>query len=438
VRKAFLGVAKDAYPVLREFRSMNPNFMAGLMTGLLCLAQGEAAALSLDEALSRVARAPEILSSRADEAAATELSKAAGQLPDPRLVLSVDDFMLEGERQHRFDASKRMIGIMQTVPAASRREAERRKAAASTEASMRVRETAQLAARREVSLLWLKLYFLARKEALLRANADEIQRRQAATTAMLAGGGGAEMALEALFDRQKLDDALDLLRRDQQLARVRLARWIGPLPPDETVTDPLPAWALDAPRIAPDADVADADDEPEAELRASRSRIGVAEAEMLMALAERDLDWNMEVGIGQDAMGKAMMMAKVGVSLPVFPASRQDPRIAAARARLVGIEAGHALRKAEFTRQRAELLAEDDALGAMLRRLVQETLPLLDRGIALAEAAFSGGRGSAAALVLAREKRLAARIRAVDLEAERAATRARLYFLQERGGAHHD
>ncbi|MDR1062839.1 MAG: TolC family protein [Azoarcus sp.] len=417
---------------------MNPNCMAGLMAGLICLAHGEATALSLDEALSRTAHAPEILSSLASEAAAEELSKAAGQLPDPRIVLSVDDFMLEGDMQYRFDGSKRMVGVMQAIPAASRRQAERQKAAAAYAGSARAREYTQLAARREVSLLWLKLYFLTQKAALLQASADEIRRRQAATTSMLAGGGEAGMALEALFDRQKLDDAFDLLRRDFQLVRARLTRWIGPLALAETATGALPAWARNTSVILPGtANVPEAD--TETELRASRSRIDIAEAELLLALADRDMNWNMEVGFGQDAMGKSMMMAKVGVSLPIFAGTRQNPRIAAARARLTGVEAEHTLRKAEFARQREELLAEETALSAMLLRLAQETLPLLDRGAALAEAAFSGGKGSAAALIQAREKQLAARMRAVDLEAERAATRARLYFLHRRSGEiYHD
>ncbi|MDR1661531.1 MAG: TolC family protein [Azoarcus sp.] len=416
---------------------MNLNRMTGIVAGLICLAQGEAAALSLDEALTRAARAPEVLSSLAGEAAAEELSKAAGQLPDPRLILSVDDFMLEGDERYRLGGSKRMAGVMQAIPAASRREAERRKAAAAREGGARAREYAQLAARREVSLLWLKLYFLTQKEALLKASADEIHHRQEATAAMLAGGGGAEMALEALVDRQSLDDALELLRRDFQLIRARLARWIGPLPPFETATGALPPWARNAPTPSVGA-AAGAEAEPETELRTSQARIGVAEAEWLLALADKDLDWNMEIGLGQDAMGNAMMMAKIGVSLPVFSASRQDPRIAAARAKLVGVEADHALRKAEFTRQREELLAEEAALGAMLLRLTQETLVLLDRGVALAEAAFSGGKGSAAALIKAREKRIAARMRALDLEAERVAARARLHFLQHRGETHHE
>ncbi|MDR2678602.1 MAG: TolC family protein, partial [Zoogloeaceae bacterium] len=181
---------------------MKLNCMAVFVTGLMCLAQGEATALSFDEALSRAARAPEILSGLAGEEAALAAARAAGQLPDPRLLLSVDDFMLEGELRHRFNGSKRMIGLMQEIPASAKREAEREQAKAVLEASAREREYAQLAVRREVSLLWLKLYFLREKEALLKASGAEIRLRQKTATAALAGGEGAEMAMGALIDRQ--------------------------------------------------------------------------------------------------------------------------------------------------------------------------------------------------------------------------------------------
>ncbi|MDR0736750.1 MAG: TolC family protein [Zoogloeaceae bacterium] len=420
---------------------MNLNRVAGLVASLICLVQGEALALSLDEAQSRAARAPEVLSGLAEEAAAEEWSKAAGQLPDPRLVLSVDDYMLEGDERYRVSGSKRMIGLMQEFPAASKREAERQTANAAREGSVRMREYAQLAAQREVSLLWLQLYFLTQKEALLNTNAEEINRRQAVTIAALSGGGGTDAALETLLDQRGLDDSFDLLRRDLQLVRARLTRWIGPLPSTEVATGTLPAWAQNAPEtrigMAADAETAQASD-PEIELRASQVRIQMAQAELQMAQADKDTDWSMEIGFGQDAMGNAMMMAKVGVSLPVFSGSRQNPRIAAARAQLAGIEAEHDLRKAEFTRQREELLAEEAAFSAMLRRLSEETLPLLSRGVALAEASFSGGKGSADMLIKAREKRIAAQLRALDLEAARAAVRARLYFLQQRGEIHHE
>jgi outer membrane protein TolC len=417
---------------------MNLNHLTSLIlvAGLICFTQGgEALALSLDEALSRAAHAPEVRSGLAEEEAAKAFSKAAGQLPDPRLVLSVDDFMLEGEARSRFSESKRMIGLMQEFPAASRRKAERQQAEAAQESSARMREYAQLSVRREVSLLWLQLHFLTRKEALLKASAAETSRRQRVSVAALEGGGGADMALGALIDRQMLDDRFDLLKRDFQLVRARLTRWIGPLPSSETASGALPAWAQNAPeRFVSALEAAD----PEIELRASRVRIRMAEAELQMAEAGKNPGWSVEIGVGQDSMGNAMMMAKVGIALPLFSASRQDPRIAAARSRLVGVEAEHALRKAEFNRQREELLAEEAALDAMLKRLTQETLPLLERGIALTEAAYSGGKGSAVGLIEAREKRIDAQMRALDLESERAAARARLHFLHERGETHHE
>ncbi|MDR2364765.1 MAG: TolC family protein [Zoogloeaceae bacterium] len=425
---------------------MNLNYVVGLAAGLACFAQEEALALSFDEAQSRAASAPEVLFGLANETAAAELSKAAGQLPDPRLVLSVDDLMREGDARYRLNDSKRMLGVMQEFPAASKREAERQKAAAARAESARMREYALLAARREVSLLWLELYFLTQKEALLQANADEIRRRQKTSVAALSGGGSPEAALGALLDQQRLDDSFDLLHRDLQLARARLARWIGPLAPAETASGALPVWAQNAPDAGadatvgsppaakPDAEITDA----AIELRASQARVQMAQAELQMAQADKDANWSMEIGFGQDAMGQSMMMAKVGFSLPVFASARQNPRIAAARSRLAGVEADHLLRKAEFTRQREELLAEEAALSAMLRRLAEETLPLLNRGIALAEAAFSGGKGSADMLIEARERQIAAQLRLLDLEAARAAARARLYFLQQRGETHHE
>jgi outer membrane protein TolC len=416
---------------------------AVLCTGFLC---GQAWALSLDEALLRAGNAPEVAASRAGVAASAETLKAAGQLPDPRIVLTLDELSLEGDSRYHLGDSKRMIGLMQSIPPASRREAQRRQAEAMLEADGRMHEFTRLTARQEASLAWIQLYFLTKKEALLRQQANEIQLRQKATTAALAGGGGADAALESLLDKQSLDDDFDLLRRDIRLAHARLARWIGPFPASEMATGDLPVW-LNTPANTNTAAIRrnteneseneSAQDE-EAELSASRARIGVANAELMMAESDKTPDWDVELGMGQDAMGKAMMMAKVNFSLPVFTSSRQNPRIAAARLNLEKTEAEHALRRVEFQRQREELLAEEAALNQRLNRLNGETLPLLERKVALNEAAFSGGRGSASAFILARENRLSTQIRALEFEAERCAVRARLYFLQQRGGDKND
>jgi outer membrane protein TolC len=391
-------------------------------------------ALTLDEALSRAEHAPEVLASKANEAALMELSKSAGQLPDPRFVVTVDDFMLEGAEKYR---STRMAGVMQEIPASSRRDAERRGADAVLREGERMREIARLAAAREVSLLWLKLYFLTRKEALLQTQSAEVQRRREAATAALAGGGKADAALESSLDKQMVEDDLDLLRRDLRVVRAGLARWVGKLDPNETASGELPEWVrnvkMETPPGQEETRVGN-DEDPEVELRASRARVGIAEAELDAARASKDLDWSVEFGLGRDAEGDAMSMAKIGISLPLFAGSRQNPRITAARLKLQAAEASHAAQRAEFMRQRRELLAEDAALGALLTRLNKETLPLLERRVALAEAALAGGRGASVDLVQLREKRLATRIRAIELEADRAAVRAKLHFLQQRSG----
>ena len=414
---------------------MKWNRMPGYHSAGLFLAltfSGQTLALSLDEALLRAEHAPEVLASKANEAALMELSKSAGQLPDPRFVVTVDDFMLEGMDKYR---STRMAGVMQEIPASSRRDAERRGADAVLREGERMREIARLVAAREVSLLWLKLYFLTRKEALLQTQSAEIQRRREAATAALAGGGKADAALESILDRQTVEDDLDLLRRDLRVVRAGLARWVGKLDPNETASGDLPQWVRNVEALPGQEETRVGNEEdPEVELRASRARVGIAEAELDAARASKDLDWSVEFGLGRDGEGDAMSMAKIGISLPLFAGSRQNPRITAARLKLQAAEANHAAQRAEFMRQRRELLAEDAALDALLTRLNKETLPVLERRVALAEAALSGGRGASVELVQLREKRLATQVRAIELEAERAAVRAKLHFLQRRAG----
>ena len=394
------------------------------------LADGDAWALGLEEALARADAAPEVVAARAGEAASQELLRAAGQLPDPRLVLTVDDLAIEGDSRYRVREAKRMVGLMQDFPAAKKRKAERQQAEAGLLADGRMREYVRLAARREAALAWIQLYFLTQKKSLLEKSAAEIRLRQRATTAALAGGNNvdsdADSALESLLDRQMLDDAFDMLNRDIRQARARLRR-VVPTEATPEATGELPAW-LKNPAVAAH-EFTDEFANNAAELNASQARVSMAEAELALAQADKDSDWSVEFGVGEDAMGKAMMMAKVNFSLPVFAGSRQNPRIAAAQKKLEQTEAEHQMRWAEFQRQREEGLAEEAALSLRLQRLSTETLPLLTRKIALAEAAYSGGRSSAAALILAREKHLDTRIQIIDLEAERAAVRANLHFL---------
>jgi hypothetical protein len=208
-------------------------------------------------------------------------------------------------------------------------------------------------------------------------------------------------------------------------------------PETETAAGDLPAWLAQTPSAlsggeththAPGSDAA-----IPAELRASQARVRVTRTELALAEADTAPDWSVELGVGQDAMGNGMVMAKIGISLPLFGATRQAPQIAAARRMVEKSDAEHAMLRAEFLRQEAGFEAEKAALAARLHRLEQETLPLLARKAALAEAALEAGRGSAAALIMAREKRLAGEGDVIDLAGELAAVLVRLHYLRHRG-----
>lgn len=417
---------------IREIPSIMRSWkLLWLVLGGWC---GGAAALTFDEALQRAGQAPDIVAGSAERAALAEVRVAAGRLPDPRLQLALDDFSTDGEGRYRLSDAKRMVSLMQEIPAAAKRDAQIRQAEAALDASGREQEFVRLAIRRETSLAWVRLYFLGQKRAVLEQQALELRRRQDTTRTALAAGGAADEALEALIDEQDLRDAFDTLARDIRLARANLARWTGAFPQSETATGSLPAW-LEKPAAGVEKS-GDTEDENAAiptELRASQARIRMAQAEVAMAEADTASDWSVEFGVGQDAMGNGMVMAKVGISLPLFGATRQAPKIAAARRMLEKSDAEHAMRRAEFLRQQAELEAEEAALEARLRRLESETLPLIAHKIALAEAAFSAGQGSAAALIMAREKRLAAQGDAIELAGERALVRVKLHYLLHRG-----
>jgi len=388
-----------------------------------CAASTPARALSLEQALdAALARAPELNASAAATSAARALTKSAGALPDPRLAVWVDDLPTGGDDAYRVDRAKRMFSLMQEVPSGARREAERRIADARLQGSEAQARNARIAVRRETTLAWLNLHFLARKTELLAAQREEIQRSEATSVAAIKGGGAPAAALLARLERAQLEDAQDELLRDTALARAGLARWTGSGPAQEPASGALPPWLTRTSSAEEDLD-----QQPEVHL--ASTQLGEARGELGLSEASRRPDWGVELGVGQDAMSQGVAMLKFTVTLPVFTGSRQDPQVAAAQAAVLKSEAEREARVADFRRETESLHAEETALDAQLRRLSDETLPLLDQQIALALAALRGGKDNSAAVLDARKSRLTAQLRGVDLESRLAATRARLHFL---------
>ncbi|WP_432720077.1 TolC family protein [Jeongeupia wiesaeckerbachi] len=401
---------------------MSPLFVLAATFGAASVG---AHALTLDEALAATGTAPDIAASAAATSAAQSLTRSAGALPDPKLSVWVDDLQTSGPDAYRVGDAKRMVSLMQEVPNGDLRDAERQIAGAQLQTSEAQARYAQLNARRETTLAWLALHYLDRKLDVLAAQDADNRHSQQAGVAALKGGASADAALAARLERDQLDDSRDDIERDRARARAQLARWVGPELAAQPVTGGLPAW-LTAARAQAD-DIAE-----QPEIRAAATQVGAAQAELALARAAKKPNWGVEVGWGYDAMDQGMAMVKFSFDLPVFAASRQDPKIAAALANVQKSDAERQARMAGYRQQIDELRAERMATLAQVDRLKTRTLPLIDQQVELALAGMKSGKGSDSVLG-ARKARLAAQMRAIELESQLANADTRLYFLT---GAH--
>src|SRR2546425_11027874 len=198
---------------------------------------------------------PRLIASGAALAAARELVPRAGELPDPKLRIGVDNLPVNGADRFRYDAdfmTMRKIGVMQDFPNGEKRRLREERAALEREV-----ETANLGAqraglRREIALAWLELYFAQQARAPLVELVGELQLQLDTVSAAIAAGR--QNTADALALRGAEVAAQDrVIEQDRTIERARyaLAAWLRdevsrPLanPPDTSVFDHPPTALL--------------------------------------------------------------------------------------------------------------------------------------------------------------------------------------------------
>jgi outer membrane protein TolC len=117
--------------------------------------------------------------------------------------------------------------------------------------------------------------------------------------------------------------------------------------------------------------------------------------------------------------------------LPLFPGSRQNPRIAAKQATLSQLEAEREAAEREHAQQLADDLAEYQRLDRALRRSQDSLVPLAEEKVALTLAGYRAGNGELASVIAARRELIETRLKHIDFAQQRALTSARLHFAYE-------
>lgn len=408
------------------FRSLGADtYAAAVLLAAFPVAHAEP--ISFEQALLLAEQRSAALTARQAAAdGAQQARMAAGQLPDPKLAVGIENFPISGPERlswNRESMTMRRVGVMQDVPNAAKRAAQRDAAGAKADRERVMLETERLAVRREAALAWLGLHFAGRRLAVFATLEKENQLLQDTLAARVASG--AATPADALMVRQEaldLADRRDELQAGVEQARAQLRRWVGEAP-ELSVAGDVPLLRPDLARLLGDLD-------RHAELLAFNPMLAMARADVDEASAMRKGDWGWEVAYGNRARTFGDMVSfQLTFELPVSRATRQEPVIAS---RQKEVERLRAEREDALRRIRAEVdaqVAELQRLERVQQRQQSAALPLAQERAQVTLASYQSGRADLGVVLAARKNAVEARLRALDLQAQVVAQQARLAYL---------
>lgn len=404
-----------------------PTRCIGLMTLLATLPNiGNADSLSFDDALSRaLSEAPTLAVNAAQADAATQAAIPAGELPEPKLELGVDNLPIEGPDRYSLTQdfmTMQRIGVMQEFPNHAKREA--RVAAAQAQVKVVAAQTriTRLTVLQETATAWIARDTAERQLTHIDALLEQNRLLDNAVRAQWAAGKG--MATEAVTVRQEaalIEERRDKILTTRHQAIATLRRWIGAAA-DLPITGTVPDWPITREFLAHGLHR-----HPQLELFDPQEHL--LDAQIAEARAGERPDWALELAYQKrGAEFGDMVMVQVSLDLPLFPGSRLDPQVAARRAERTALDAEREATLREHAAMLEGDLAEYQRLLNAVRRQREVLLPLGDEKVALAMAAWRGNQGSLADVVISRLERIDTELKAITLEGERAQLAARLFY----------
>ncbi|WP_413043606.1 TolC family protein [Pseudomonas sp. YJ42] len=407
-------------------RYLHPRLLGVVVCCGAMLLPTLAGALTLEQALQLAEQHSPSLEAEASKLiAARQNATPAGELPDPKLLLGVQNLPIEGGAAWRLGEegmTMRMVGLMQDVPNRDKRNARVELAQASVGRAEAERQVEKLKVRQATAQAWIATHTIERKLELFKALFDENRLLAETVQARIAGRRG--QIADSVIPRQ---EAALLAEREDELVRLRsqsraaLARWIG-----DAGQNPLSG---DLPSLAVNEQALMERLYRHPQLAAYEPMLREAQARIGEATADRKPDWSWEVDYLKRGREYGDMVNLVfSFDLPIFQRSRQSPRIAATHAQLNQLEAEREASRRAFAEQLAGDLAELERVRRALVRTSEVFLPLARERAELTLAGYRAGTGELDAVLAARRELIETRLKQIDLQGLQAVAAARLNF----------
>jgi outer membrane protein TolC len=369
---------------------------------------------------------PQLLAQQAGVTALKENAVAARQLPDPRLIFGVEGVPVDSFSLTQEEMTQTQIGLSQMIPGGRKRAlaGERLEREAGVEALNLAAHRRRIA--RDAQLAWLEAFEANATLSLVAGiEAEYARQMEWAQVAYKTGKLAQDETLAQRALQAAVQNAATELQAREQRARAVLARWVG-----EAAWRPLePLTAMGMPDPLPELE---AGLERHPELLAAQQGIDAARTEAELARQAYKPDWIVDVvyGIrGDDRTDLLKLM--VGVDLPVFGANRQDRRLAARLAETSRQEAILEDRRRLLLADLRVAYADWRAADARLLRYDREILPLAQRRVESALAAYRANQAGYDRVLEARRAELEARRERVAAEVARARADVMLDYFSE-------
>lgn len=413
------------------------RFTCGLAVAALVLAVPLAAGadpvpLDMHTAVNLALQRDSVLRQRAAEKQAVAAQAvAAGQLPDPKLSVGIQNLPTNSFAVGRDGMTMQVIGVSQEFPAGHTRAlAEKRGGQLADSVQAEIAERRRDVTR-QVQEAWLQLYYADHALELARASETEFKELAEISKVRYENGSGTEQEwLRARLELASLQERELDLENAAQTGEAVLKRWLG----DEAAARPLPDALPQLPAPPAYASILNAlPDHPLAE--ADNAQIAAADTAMDIAEQAYHPVWGVDLSYGHRPGGDAggpftnMFTAMVSVSLPIFTGKRQNQAVAAARAE---VNARTDARDNQL-RELKRTLDEDWARWQQLQKLRtlydQAVLPDSSADVTAGLDAYRNGGGDFFELLRSRVDQLDARIRRLKIETDLDSVKADLWYL---------